>query len=112
MTPPKLTANQRELARAAALRTRQERSRIKASVRQGRTALADVLQSPDPHVQGMRVRDVLLAVPRIGPIRCAQIMEQIGIAETRRVRGLSDRQREALASALAADSSRGNGVNP
>lgn len=104
MTPPKLTTDQREQARAAALRTRRERSMVKASVREGRTSLADVLQSCDPRVQGMRVRDVLLAIPKVGPIRCAQIMEQIGIAETRRVRGLSDRQREALTSALGAGS--------
>ncbi len=102
MTPPKLTTLQREQARAAALRSRRERSSVKASVREGRTSLSDVLQSPDPQVQGMRVRDVLLAIPKVGPIRCAQIMERIGIAKTRRVRGLSDRQREALTSALAA----------
>lgn len=109
MTPPKLTSYQREQARAAALRTRRERSMVKASVREGRTSLADVLQSSDPHVQGMRVRDVLMAVPKVGPIRSAQIMERIGIAGTRRVRGLSSRQREALTSALADGPTSGGG---
>lgn len=111
MTPPELTTVQREQARAAALRTRRERSMVKASVREGRTSLVEVLHSSDPQVQGMRVRDVLLAVPKVGPIRCAQIMEQIGIAKTRRVRGLSDRQREALTSAMTDRASSSGGEN-
>ena len=35
-------------------------------------------------------------MPGVGKIRAAQIMERLGISETRRVRGLGDKQREAL----------------
>lgn len=102
MTPPLLTDEQRDEARAAALASRQEIAAIRRSVRQGVTSAKEILESPEgPHGR-MRVRDLLCSVPGIGPTRCALIMETVGIAPTRRVRGLSARQRADLIRALTA----------
>ncbi len=44
----------------------------------------------------MRVVDLLQAVPGLGKIRARQVMERLGIAESRRVRGLGTKQIAAL----------------
>lgn len=44
----------------------------------------------------MKVIDLLCAMPGVGKVRAKQIMEKIGIADTRRVRGLGDKQVAAL----------------
>jgi ribosomal protein S13 len=44
----------------------------------------------------MKVVDLLQSVPGLGKVRAKQVMERIGIAETRRVRGLGTNQIAAL----------------
>ena len=40
------------------------------------------------------------AVPTIGPVRAHKLLDQLGIATTRRVSGLGSRQRRDLVAAL------------
>ncbi|MEY2990102.1 MAG: hypothetical protein RLZZ163_1018 [Actinomycetota bacterium] len=101
MTPPVLTDEQREQARAAALRARTERSTLRALLRNGSASVADVLESTHDAYLRMPVRDVLRSLPGIGPVRAAQIMQDVGIAATRRVGGLSSRQRADVIALLA-----------
>ena len=49
----------------------------------------------------MRVVDLLCAMPGVGKVRARQLMERIGIAESRRVRGLGTKQVAALAREFA-----------
>jgi ribosomal protein S13 len=44
----------------------------------------------------MKVSALLEAMPGVGKVRARQIMERLGIAESRRVRGLGANQRTAL----------------
>jgi len=44
----------------------------------------------------MKVSSLLEAMPGVGKVRARQIMERLGIAESRRVRGLGANQRSAL----------------
>ena len=44
----------------------------------------------------MRVFDLLQSMPGLGKVRAKQLMEQLGIAESRRVRGLGANQVAAL----------------
>lgn len=48
----------------------------------------------------MRVLWLLEAVPGIGPVRAGRIMESVGIAHSRRIQGLGERQRTALIALL------------
>lgn len=50
----------------------------------------------DDIVGKMKVSALLESVPGIGKVRARQIMERLGIAESRRVRGLGANQRAAL----------------
>jgi ribosomal protein S13 len=44
----------------------------------------------------MRVSELIEAVPGIGPVRAAAIMAEIGIAPSRRLRGLGIHQSRSL----------------
>jgi ribosomal protein S13 len=46
----------------------------------------------------MKVSAVLEALPKVGKVKARQIMEELGISETRRVRGLGSNQVAALQS--------------
>jgi ribosomal protein S13 len=49
-----------------------------------------------PALAGLRVTDALGALPGVGPKGVERIMAECGIATSRRLRGLGQRQREAL----------------
>jgi len=44
----------------------------------------------------MKVLAVLESLPGVGKVKARRTMEEIGISETRRVRGLGTQQRQAL----------------
>jgi ribosomal protein S13 len=50
----------------------------------------------DDTVGKMKVLAVLESLPGVGKVRARRTMDQVGIAETRRLRGLGAQQREAL----------------
>jgi hypothetical protein len=43
-----------------------------------------------------RVRDLLLALPWIGPVKAGRMLAQCGIAHSKTLGGLTDRQRAEL----------------
>ena len=51
----------------------------------------------------MRVVEVLQALPSVGKSKAQEIMTDIGIAPTRRLRTLCERQRDALLKKFAAE---------
>lgn len=106
MNPPVLSNEQREHARGVAMRARRERADVRASLRDGRVSVIEVLESTFAAHERMRVRDVVRSLPGIGPIRCAEILEAAGIASTKRVGGLTEHQRGRLLQELA-DRARG-----
>ncbi len=50
----------------------------------------------DDIVGKMKVLAVLESLPRVGKVKARRTMEQIGIAESRRVRGLGQQQKSKL----------------
>lgn len=100
MNPPALTSEQRACARDLAIRARRQRADIRASLREGRVTVEEVLESGLEAYQRMRVAEVIRSVSGIGPIRCAEILESAGIAATKRVGGLTQLQRTRLVQQL------------
>jgi hypothetical protein len=95
---PPLTDEQRRAALQKAAAARRERAEIKNRLKHSGGSLPEVLhQGRTNDVVGkMKVVDLLQSVPGLGKVRAKQVMERIGIAETRRVRGLGTNQIAAL----------------
>lgn len=98
MAPPQLTAEQRAKALEKAALARQKRAEIKQLLKSGSLSLGDLYEKAesDPIVAGIKVSAVLSSLPRVGKVKSKRIMEDLGIADNRRLRGLGDRQRAAL----------------
>ena len=98
MAPPHLTAEQRAQALEKAVLARRKRAEIKQLLKTGSLSLARLLEEAeeDPLVAGIKVSAVLASMPRTGKIKSKRLMEKLGIAENRRIRGLGERQRAAL----------------
>ncbi|MCD8493501.1 MAG: integration host factor MihF [Geovibrio sp.] len=101
---PKLSQEERSAAAAAALVARRRRAEVKAQIAAREITVPEVLTlaEEDNAVGKMRVIDMLLAYPRIGPVRAHRIMEKCDISHSRRLRGLGDKQRQTLLEYFAA----------
>jgi hypothetical protein len=101
---PNLTPEQRAAALEKAAAARRERAEIKNRLKNASGSLGEVIQEGQTNdvIGKMKVSALLEAMPGVGKVRARQIMEEIGISETRRVRGLGANQREALVARFAA----------
>ena len=104
MALPTLTPEQREQALAKATAVRKVRAQVKADLKAGTADLAGILvKGADDDLLGkIKVVSLLESMPGVGKVRAKQIMDRLGIAETRRVRGLGVNQRQALEDEFAA----------
>lgn len=98
MAPPKLTDEQRRAALAKAAEARRVRAEMKELLRTGSLTLSEVFDraEDDNIVANTKIFAVLISLPGFGKIKAKRLMEDLGIAENRRVRGLGDRQRAKL----------------
>lgn len=103
MTIPPLTPEERQAALRKAAEARQIRAKLKKELREGETDLATVIRraQEEDAIGRMRVIDVIQTLPSVGGIRARSIMERLGIAESRRLRGLGVHQAEALKAEFA-----------
>ena len=100
--PPSLTPEQREQALAKAAEARRARAELKEKLKMGSITLRELLDKAesDDHVGKMKVLAVIEALPGLGKVKARRTMDDIGIADTRRVRGLGEQQRKALLEAF------------
>ncbi|HEV7811817.1 MAG TPA: guanylate kinase [Leifsonia sp.] len=103
MTPP---AVDRVAASRAAVAARRARAAVKHAVATRERNAGDVLDAAwaDPAARAeasLRVRELLLSVPSLGPTRVAKTMAELRIADSKRVGGLGLRQRHRLREWLA-----------
>ncbi|WP_457207800.1 integration host factor, actinobacterial type [Nocardioides sp. P5_C9_2] len=98
MALPPLTPEQRLAALDKAAASRRERAEVKNRLKNSGASLMDVVhEGQDNEVIGkMRVVELLQSMPGLGKVRARQVMERLGIAESRRVRGLGIKQVAAL----------------
>lgn len=100
MALPTLTPEQRSAALEKAAEARKARAEVKTKLKDGDITLSKVLEDgqSDDIVGKMKVSAVLEALPGVGKVKAAQTMEELGISDTRRVRGLGTNQVAALES--------------
>ena len=98
MALPPLTADQRTAALQKAAQARRERAEIKNRLKDAEGTLSDVINAgkTDDVVGKMKVVALLESMPGIGKVKARAIMADVGIADSRRVRGLGPNQAKAL----------------
>ena len=77
---------------------RRARVELKDRLKRGALSLPQLFSesATDDVIGKTRVFEVLTALPQIGKMTAHDIMTEVGIAPTRRVRGLTHRQRQGL----------------
>ena len=98
MALPPLTPEQRAAALEKAAQARRERAEVKNRLKHGGASLSEIIkEGQDNDIVGkMKVSALLESLPGVGKVRARQLMERLGISETRRVRGLGSNQVAAL----------------
>lgn len=96
--PPKLTDEQRKAALAKAAEARRVRAEVKELLKTGSMRITELFERADNDdlVAGLKVESLVASMPGTGKIKAKRLMESIGIAENRRIRGLGVNQKEAL----------------
>ncbi len=100
--PPVLTEAQRKDALEKAAHARRVRAELKERLKMGSVELGQVLELADRDdiIGKTKALAVIESLPGVGKVKARRMMEEIGIAESRRLRGLGDQQRAALLAAV------------
>ena len=98
MALPSLTPEQRAAALEKAAAARQARAEVKNRLKYSQGSLAEVVEQArtDDVLAKLRVLALLESLPGIGKVKARAIMAEIGISESRRLRGLGPHQASAL----------------
>lgn len=98
MALPPLTPEQRSAALVKAAASRRERAEVKHRLKHSGASLSQVIETGRSNdvIGKMRVSALLESMPGVGRVRARQIMEEVGISGSRRVRGLGQNQVSAL----------------
>jgi hypothetical protein len=98
MQPPQLTDEQRKAALVKAGEARRARAEVKELLKTGSLRLSELVEraETDDILAGLKVERVIASMPGTGKIKAKRMMETLGIADNRRLRGLGDKQKEAL----------------
>jgi hypothetical protein len=100
--PPPLTPEQRQAALAKAAQARRARAELKEKLKMGSLNLKELFERADKDevVAKTKVLAVLESLPGVGKVKARRTMEEIGISETRSLKGLGKQQRESLLKAF------------
>lgn len=98
MALPSLTPEERAAALQKAAAARATRAELKNKLKYSQIKLSDVLAKAkeDEAVGKLKVVSLLEALPGVGKATARSIMAEIGISESRRVRGLGPHQHAKL----------------
>jgi hypothetical protein len=96
--PPALSPEDRARALEKAAAARRERADLKNRLKMGALSLRELLEQAETNeIYGKtKVLAVLESLPGVGKVKARRAMEDVGIAETRRLRGLGKEQRAKL----------------
>ena len=97
MAIPQLTAEERAQALEKAKQARAKRAEVREQLKSGEISLADIIAKKDDEVIGrMKVSTLIETLPGYGKAKAEKIMTELNIADSRRLRGLGQRQQTAL----------------
>lgn len=93
---PTLTTEERMAALDKALEARKKRSSALQELKQGKISVEDLLNTQDECLRRIKIYDLLRVYKGIGERKAPRIMEELGIAQSRRIGGLGWKQKEKL----------------
>ena len=97
MPVPQLTPEERQAALEKAQAARSRRAEVREELKSGKMTLEKVLtMKDDPVVGRMKVSTLIETLPGYGKAKAEKIMKELEIAESRRLKGLGERQQKAL----------------
>lgn len=97
MAIPQLSVEARQEALEKAKAARIKRAEIREELKSGKLNVEQVLDMKDDPVIGrMKVSTLIETMPGYGKAKAEKVMKELQIAESRRLRGLGERQRTAL----------------
>lgn len=97
MAIPQLSPEERKAALERAKAARIKRAEVREDLKAGKLTLKEVLDMKDDPVVGrMRVSTLIETMPGYGKAKAEKVMAELHIAESRRLRGLGERQEAAL----------------
>lgn len=97
MAIPQLSPEERKAALEKAKAARIKRAQVRDDLKNGKLSLKEVLDMKDDPVVGrMRVSTLIETMPGYGKAKAEKVMAELHIAESRRLRGLGERQEAAL----------------
>jgi len=96
--PPALSPEQRQAALAKAAAARRVRAEVKEQLKSGQLTLPQVIEraETDEFIAGIKVLAILESLPGVGKVKARRSLDEIGISENRRLRGLGENQRKQL----------------
>ena len=95
---PQLTDEQRRAALEKAAEARRVRAAVKNRLKMGSLTLSELLDQSDSDkiLAKLKVLAVLESLPKLGKVKARRTMDEVGISESRRLRGLGAQQRAEL----------------
>jgi hypothetical protein len=98
MELPRLTESERAAALERAAQARKVRAEIKAELKSGKRSLEEVINlgKKDDFIGKMKVSALIESLPGVGKVRALAVMEKVGIAASRRIKGLGIHQTRDL----------------
>lgn len=106
-TPPALSTAERKAALQKGIRVRRDRAEFKDGMRRDPRMIIELLEASaaaeyggDKVFDGIKVSDLMMCLPGIGPVSVKEWMEELRISPSRRVGGLGYRQRNRLSASI------------
>ncbi|MDR2493526.1 MAG: integration host factor [Coriobacteriales bacterium] len=97
MPLPQLSEEDRKKALAKAAEARTARAELRQKVKDGDLTIAEVLtKADDPVIGKIKVSALIESIPGYGKAKASRLMDELNISETRRVKGLGEKQKAAL----------------
>lgn len=98
MVLPSLTKEERQAALLKAATNRKIRAELREKLKKGQITLKNAfdLVSSNEAIAKMKVIALLESMPGVGKVRAENLMDKIGIAQSRRLKGLGPHQLNAL----------------
>lgn len=93
--------DQRRRALQRANKARIAQAMLKKQLRQGAVRIEVIVATPPEQTSSAHVLDLLMAVPKCGPVKAARLLGTARISQSKTLGGLSDRQRARLTELLS-----------